>query len=67
MADIGWIKLSGFPAWVTWLFVHLMYLVQFHNRLLVMIQWGYNYFSRGRAARLITGEGDCPNEPTEDV
>jgi NADH dehydrogenase len=58
VADIGWIKLSGFPAWVTWLFVHLMYLVQFHNRVLVMIQWGYNYFSRGRAARLITGEDD---------
>ncbi len=67
VADIGWIKLSGFPAWVTWLFVHLMYLVQFHNRVLVMIQWGYNYFSRGRAARLITGEGDCPNEPPSEV
>ena len=59
VAHIGWLQLSGFLAWVTWLFVHLMYLVQFHNRVLVLIQWSYNYFSRGRAARLITGEDDA--------
>jgi NADH dehydrogenase len=58
VAHIGWLQLSGFFAWVTWLLVHLMYLVQFHNRVLVFLQWSYNYFSRGRSARLITGEGD---------
>jgi NADH dehydrogenase len=62
VADIGWIKLSGFPAWITWLFVHLMYLVQFHNRVLVLFQWGYNYLSRGRSARLITDE-NCERLP----
>ncbi len=62
VAHIGWLELSGFIAWVTWLFVHLMYLVQFHNRVLVLIQWSYNYFSRGRAARLITGEDERVDE-----
>ena len=42
-----------------WLFVHLMYLVEFENKILVLVQWGWYYFSRNRAARLITGE-----EPT---
>ncbi len=57
VADLGWIKLSGFLAWITWLLVHIMYLVQFQNRVMVLFQWAYSYFTRGRAARLITGEG----------
>jgi NADH dehydrogenase len=57
VADLGWIKLSGFAAWITWLLVHIMFLVQFQNRVMVMFQWAYSYFTRGRAARLITGEG----------
>ena len=56
VADFGWLRLSGFVAWVLWLFVHLMYLVQFDNRLLVLMQWSWNYFTRNRSARLITGE-----------
>ena len=63
VADIAGLKLSGFLAWVTWLFVHLMYLVQFHNRVLVLFQWAYNYFSRGRAARLITHPNLCEDPP----
>jgi NADH:quinone reductase (non-electrogenic) len=39
----------------TWVFVHLMYLVEFYNRLLVFVEWVYNYFTRNRGARLITG------------
>lgn len=58
VADLGWIRFSGHLAWFTWLFVHLMYLVQFANRVLVFLQWGYNYFTRNRPARLITLE--CP-------
>ena len=49
-------KLSGRLAWLAWLFIHLMYLVTFQNRLLVLMQWAWNYFTRNRAARLITGE-----------
>lgn len=50
----GW-KLSGFLAWIVWLFVHLMEITQFRNRLLVLTQWGWTFFTRDRAARLITG------------
>jgi NADH dehydrogenase len=56
VADLGWIRFSGFFAWLAWLFVHLLYLVEFQNRLLVMVQWAWNYFTRNRAARLITGD-----------
>ena len=56
VADIGRFEFSGFFAWVAWLFVHLMHLVEFENKVLVLIQWGWYYFSRNRAARLITGE-----------
>ena len=65
VADIGWIKLSGFPAWVTWLFVHIMYLVQFQNRVLVLVQWAFNYFTRGRGARLITQYPSDPDDAPE--
>ena len=54
VAQIGTLRLHGFPAWLAWLFVHLLYLVEFENRLLVLLQWGWNYFTRNRSARLIT-------------
>jgi NADH dehydrogenase len=56
VAQIGRFQLAGFFAWLMWLFVHLMYLVEFENKILVLVQWGWYYFSRNRAARLITGE-----------
>lgn len=55
VADLGRVKLSGFLGWLAWLFIHLISLVYFENRLLVMIQWAWSYFTRNRAARLITG------------
>ena len=58
VADIFGLRISGFFAWLVWLFVHLLYLVEFDNRLLVLIQWTYNYLTRNRGARLITGEGE---------
>ncbi|MEW5796698.1 MAG: NAD(P)/FAD-dependent oxidoreductase [Candidatus Zixiibacteriota bacterium] len=54
IADFGWLRVTGYPAWLVWLFVHLMYLVEYDNRLLVLIQWAWNYFTRNRSARLIT-------------
>ena len=57
VADFGRIHIHGMAAWITWLFVHLLYLVEFDNRLLVLIQWAYNYITRNRGARLITGDG----------
>jgi NADH dehydrogenase len=55
VADFGRLRFSGFVAWLLWLVVHLMNLVSFRNRLLVLVQWGWNYFTHDRSARLITG------------
>jgi NADH dehydrogenase len=57
VARIFGVHLSGLIAWLVWLFVHLMYLVQFQNRVIVFIQWGFQYVTFSRGARLITGEG----------
>jgi NADH dehydrogenase len=54
VADVKGVKLSGFLAWMTWLVVHLFYLVGFQNRLLVIIRWSIGFATRGRGTRLIT-------------
>jgi NADH dehydrogenase len=56
VADLHGIHLSGFPAWVFWLALHLYYLIGFENRLLVLIRWLVSFATRGRGARLITGD-----------
>jgi NADH dehydrogenase len=53
VADFGRVRFSGFPAWAAWLGVHIFFLIGFENRLLVMIQWAWNYVSRSRSARLV--------------
>jgi NADH:ubiquinone reductase (H+-translocating) len=63
VAMIGPFKFAGLLAWLSWLFVHLMYLVEFQNRILVLLQWAWNYFTWNRAARLITGENTLPPSP----
>ena len=55
VADLGWIKLSGPVAWVAWLLLHLLFLVGFRNRAIVVFQWAWSFISYDRAARLITG------------
>jgi NADH dehydrogenase len=61
VADIKGIHLSGFVAWLTWLFVHLWYLIGFQNRVVVFIRWSFSFFTRGRGARLITAPGADPH------
>jgi NADH dehydrogenase len=56
VADLFGVHLSGIPAWMVWLFVHLMSLVAFESRVLVFIQWAFSYLTWSRTARLITGE-----------
>lgn len=56
VADLGFIKFSGPIAWFVWIFAHIFYLIEYDNKLVVMLQWGWNYFTRNRGARLITGE-----------
>jgi len=55
VADIGGLHVWGLPAWILWVFIHLMYIVEFRSRLLVFIQWGFQYITFSRGARLITG------------
>jgi NADH dehydrogenase len=52
----GKLKVTGFIAWLAWLFIHLFFLIGFRNRLLVMFDWAYSYLTFRRGARLITGE-----------
>jgi NADH:ubiquinone reductase (H+-translocating) len=56
VADFGKVKMSGFFAWLIWVFVHIYYLIEFDNKLVVFIQWTWSYFTRKRGARLITGD-----------
>jgi NADH dehydrogenase len=56
IADFGWIRASGFIAWLMWLFIHIMKLTGFRNRVLVFVQWAWAYFSYQRSVRLITGD-----------
>ncbi len=58
VAEFGRIRLSGFVAWMLWLFVHILYLVSFRNRITVTFEWAWDYFTFQRGARLITGDID---------
>jgi NADH dehydrogenase len=61
VADFGWMTLKGYFGWLAWLFVHILNLIGFRNRIVVMVQWAWSYFSYQRAIRLITG--DLPPAP----
>jgi NADH dehydrogenase len=67
VAQFGRIHISGFVAWLSWLFVHILFLIGFRNRLLVFIQWAWSYFTYERGARLITGRTDLPGWPPPAV
>jgi NADH dehydrogenase len=60
VADLNWLQLSGWPAWLIWVFIHLLYIIQFQNRVLVMMQWAWLYLTFDRSARLITGKNPLP-------
>ena len=60
VAQFGKFELSGYFAWLAWLFIHVLFLIGFRNRLLVMIQWAWSYLTYERSAYLITGSDDLP-------
>ena len=60
VADFGKIHVSGFLAWLSWLFIHIFFLVGFRNRLIVLIQWAWSYLTYERGAWLITGDTHLP-------
>ena len=55
IADFGWARVSGFLGWLLWLFVHILFLIGFRNRLSVLLQWATAYLTYQRSVRLITG------------
>jgi NADH:ubiquinone reductase (H+-translocating) len=63
VADLNFIHLSGLPAWLVWLFIHIMFLVGFRNRIAVLIQWGWSYVSFNKGARLITRNFQAETRP----
>jgi NADH dehydrogenase len=63
VANIFGVHVSGFIAWFIWLFIHLIYIVEFQSRIIVFIQWGFLYLSFSRTARLITGELNSDHPP----
>ncbi|HUR53799.1 MAG TPA: NAD(P)/FAD-dependent oxidoreductase [Gemmataceae bacterium] len=67
IAQTGRIRRSGFVAWLAWLFIHILYLARFENRMLVMFQWFWNYVTRNRTARLITGERAATTTAVNEV
>ena len=63
VADLKFMHLSGLPAWLAWLFVHIIFLVGFRNRLLVLLQWGWAYLTFDKGARLITRNFQAEQRP----
>ena len=72
VAQIGKLELSGYLAWLAWLFVHILFLIGFRNRIAVMFDWAWAYATYERGARLITGSNQLPgwveaaDSPTKD-
>ncbi len=66
VVDLRFIKFAGFPAWLAWIFIHIFYLIEFDNKLLVLLQWAWNYFTRKRGARLITNQEELPPLSVEE-
>jgi NADH dehydrogenase len=61
VAQFGKLHISGFTAWLSWLFIHVFFLIGFRNRIIVLIQWAWSYFTFERGARLITGDDTLPS------
>ena len=59
VVNIGRLRFSGYPAWLLWCFIHILWLIGFRNRFLVMIEWAWAYLRFERSARLITGRRDA--------
>ena len=60
VADLGFIRFGGWLAWLAWLVLHLLYLVSFRLRVIVALQWAFQYLTFNRGARLISRAGDAP-------
>ena len=66
IVDFKFLQLSGFLAWVVWMFIHVFYLLEFDNKLIVLVQWVWNYWTLNKGARLITTPGEHPTIELEE-
>ena len=66
VVDLGFVKFSGILAWFAWVFIHILFLIEFDNKMIVMIQWAWDYFTRKRGARLITNQEGLPSLGVEE-
>jgi NADH dehydrogenase len=64
VAVVGPLRLSGLVAWLAWLLVHIIFLIGFRNRVLVLLQWAWSYVTWHRGARLITGPWKIERQPS---
>ncbi|MEO7166597.1 MAG: NAD(P)/FAD-dependent oxidoreductase [Spartobacteria bacterium] len=64
VADLGFVHFSGLPAWLSWLFIHVLYLVGYRNRIAVLLQWAWAYITFNKGARLITRNFQSEHRPT---
>ena len=62
VAEFGRLHVSGVTAWLLWLVVHIMYLIGFRNRAIVLLEWGWAYMRRKSGIRLITGSTELPGK-----
>lgn len=67
VVNLNFLRFAGFPAWLAWVFVHVFFLIEFDNKLLVMIQWAWSYFTRQGGARLITNDDQTIRIPDGEV
>ncbi len=65
VVDLGFLKFTGFPAWLFWTFLHIYFLIEFDNKLVVFIQWAWSYLTHKRGVRLITGKSLATTESAE--
>ncbi len=66
VAKVKQLKFSGFPAWLAWLMVHLIFLIGFRNKIAVLFNWAYSYFTYKRGMRIITGLSETPAPEAEN-
>jgi NADH:quinone reductase (non-electrogenic) len=66
VADFGFLRISGFVAWLLWIVVHILFLIGFRNRVIVLFEWAWAYFTSQRGARLITGDVERIRGPARD-
>jgi NADH dehydrogenase len=67
VADFGRIRISGFAAWLAWLFIHILFLIGFRNRVIVLFNWAASYLTHERAVRLITGTSEMPGKQETEL